>query len=185
MINAHWPEVLLTTIIIMQTSNLPLILDFEASGFGRGSYPIEVGLALADGSTYCSLIQPLPEWDHWCPEGERTHGITREKLQNHGKPVELVAEELNSLLHNNVVYTDGWGFDQTWLALLFHHADRFIRFRLEPLQKLLSEEQKQLWNHTRNHVTEQLNLSRHRASNDARILQLTYQHSLGNALSTV
>ena len=27
----------------------PAVLDIEASGFGRGSYPIEVGFVLANG----------------------------------------------------------------------------------------------------------------------------------------
>ena len=36
----------------------PIIIDIEASGFGRGSYPIEVGLVLPDGTPHCFLIAP-------------------------------------------------------------------------------------------------------------------------------
>ena len=38
---------------------VPNIIDVEASGFGPHSYPIEVGLALGDGSKFCSLILPV------------------------------------------------------------------------------------------------------------------------------
>ena len=51
----------------------PAVLDVEASGFGRESYPIEVGYVLSGGQTYCSLIRPLPEWTHWDPQAERVH----------------------------------------------------------------------------------------------------------------
>jgi hypothetical protein len=44
---------------------LPAIIDLEASGFGKGSYPIEVGFVLPEGAMYCTLIQPAPHWRHW------------------------------------------------------------------------------------------------------------------------
>ena len=53
---------------------LPTILDIEASGFGPGSYPIEVGLVLPDGDAWCSLIRPEPGWLHWDPSAEQVHG---------------------------------------------------------------------------------------------------------------
>ena len=60
---------------------LPTLLDIEASGFGRGSYPIEVGLARADGSVCAFLIQPQNEWTHWDPKAELLHGISRSRLE--------------------------------------------------------------------------------------------------------
>lgn len=42
----------------------PLIIDLEASGFGRDSYPIEVGVALDYDRKFCSLIRPQPQWAH-------------------------------------------------------------------------------------------------------------------------
>lgn len=42
----------------------PAVLDVEASGFGRYSYPIEVGYALPDGRVFCTLIRPEPHWTH-------------------------------------------------------------------------------------------------------------------------
>lgn len=62
------------------SETLPTVLDIEASGFGRGSYPIEVGIARADGSCCAFLIQPLDEWTHWDPKAELLHGISRDRL---------------------------------------------------------------------------------------------------------
>ena len=56
---------------------LPCIIDLEASGFGRGSYPIEVGLCLGDSSSHCFLVRPEEDWQHWDPEAEKVHGISR------------------------------------------------------------------------------------------------------------
>ena len=36
----------------------PNIIDIEASGFAVQGYPIEIGIALASGGTYCTLIRP-------------------------------------------------------------------------------------------------------------------------------
>ena len=46
------------------TPDLASIIDLEASGFGSSSYPIEVGIVLPNGQTYCSLIVPEPDWRH-------------------------------------------------------------------------------------------------------------------------
>jgi hypothetical protein len=45
---------------ILRTMNVPAILDVEASGFGRGSYPVEVGYVLEDGVSQCMLVRPEP-----------------------------------------------------------------------------------------------------------------------------
>lgn len=58
----------------------PTVVDVEASGFGRASYPIEVGFVLPNGHSFCSLIYPEPEWTHWDPQAETIHHISRELL---------------------------------------------------------------------------------------------------------
>ena len=100
----------------------PCIIDIEASGFGAGSYPIEVGTVLTDGSAYCSLISPEPDWRHWEHSAEGVHGITRETLREHGKPAAAVAQALNDRLRGHTVYTDAWYHDYQWLARLFDAA---------------------------------------------------------------
>ena len=59
---------------------VPPIIDLEASGFGRGSYPIEVGFALENREIYSFLIKPEADWTHWSEEAEEIHGISREQL---------------------------------------------------------------------------------------------------------
>jgi hypothetical protein len=51
--------------------HVPPILDVEASGFGRGSYPVEVGYVLDDGDSQCMLVRPASDWNHWSPAAER------------------------------------------------------------------------------------------------------------------
>ena len=158
---------------------LPTLLDIEASGFGRGSYPIEIGLARADGSTCAFLVQPLDEWTHWDPKAELLHGISRGRLQREGHPVRQVARWLNDELGEvGIAYSDSWGYDNTWLSLLFHHAGMLPAFRLEALRILLSESQQALWSRTKEALILEQDILRHRAGEDARLLQLTYQRTL-------
>ena len=112
----------------------PFVIDLEASGFGRSSYPIEVGAVLGDGTPHCFLIRPEPEWMHWDVHAEAVHGIPRRTLEQRGVPVAEVATRLNQLLGEQTVYTDGWGFDWTWLAKLFEFAGASLHFQLESVR---------------------------------------------------
>ncbi len=156
---------------------VPIILDIESSGFGAGSYPIEVGVVLRSGKSISYLIRPEPEWTHWDAEAEATHGITREQLEREGLPVRYVAHALNELLRNENVYSDAWGFDSSWLSRLFDQAELPQMFRLECLTRLMSEKQLDVWTQTKNQVIEELDLCRHRAEDDAIILQKTFLRS--------
>lgn len=93
------------------TPPLPAILDMEASGFGRHSYPIEVGYVLPDGRAACTLIRPEPDWLHWDPLAEQVHRIPRDAALHHGRDAREVARWLNDGLQGLTVYTDGWGHD--------------------------------------------------------------------------
>ncbi len=123
----------------------PLVIDIEASGLGRGSYPIEVGLAMPDGSSYCMIIRPEEDWQHWDASAEALHGISRELLLKHGRSPREVARELNSMLAEQVAYSDAWGNDSSWLGLLFDAAEVPQHFRVESLRSLLSEPQAAIW----------------------------------------
>lgn len=152
---------------------LPTTIDLEASGFGRGSYPIEVGIALPDGTCHCMLIQPADEWNHWDEEAERTHRISRYLLQQRGLPPREVATRLNALLGTQTVYSDAWGHDTSWLGKLYDVANVRQTFVLETARQLLSENQLLHWNRARETIMAQQSGTRHRASSDARALQLT------------
>ena len=161
---------------MMSALNTPTIIDVEASGFGRGSYPIEVGLALADGSRHCYLIAPARDWSHWDERAEKVHGIGRAALLTHGRPVQDVAWRLNELLQRQTVYTDAWAHDMSWLGKLYDAANRLQTFRIADIAELMTEKQLERWHVTKEAVIESLGVERrHRASVDARILQETWR----------
>ena len=154
-------------------AELPCVMDIEASGFGRGSYPIEVGFVLPDGTSWCSLIVPGDDWTHWDGEAERLHGLSRAVLLRHGRSASEVARELNQRLAGRQVYCDNWAHDYAWLARLYESADASPRFKLRHLRELMSENQAERFDDTRRIVARNLQLRRHRASSDARVLQLS------------
>lgn len=150
---------------------LPCVIDIEASGFGRGSYPIEVGFVLPDGRALCTLIRPLDGWTHWDAEAARLHGLSRELLLHHGRPAIEVATLLNEHLAGCNVYSDNWAHDYAWLALLYDGAGSQPAFRLRHLRELLDDDQAALWDGACAAARHERPMARHRASNDARIVQ--------------
>lgn len=156
---------------------LPDIMDIEASGFGSHSYPIEIGFALGDGRRFSCLVSPAADWRHWDAGAEAVHGLSRDTLVRHGRTPIAVASTLNELLAGRTLYSDGWVLDQPWLNRLYATARVQRRFQLSPLELLLSEAQMQLWAETKAVVERELDLQRHRASQDARIIQQTFNRT--------
>jgi hypothetical protein len=157
---------------------LHTVIDIEASGFGRDSYPIEVGVALPNGNTHCYLIKPASFWTHWDSDAEHIHGITRQTLVQKGIEARIVARKLNELLLGITVYTDAWSHDLSWLGKLYDLTGTTQLFRLESLRSLLSEQQSDQWHGTKDRVVDEFNLERHRASSDAKIIQETLNRIL-------
>ncbi len=158
-------------------NRVPIVIDVQASGFGRESFPIEVGFVLGDSSTYCCLVRPEPNWTHWDSEAESIHGIGHDLLLRHGIPVKHVALYLNRLLGGEVAYSDAWGLDLGWLTMLFQAAGVPKRFKLEALREIMSNKQSECWSAVKGQVASEFTPSRRRASSEARILQLTYLRS--------
>lgn len=152
---------------------LPIIIDIEASGLGSGSYPIEVGFVLENAETHCTLITPLEDWQHWDAQAEALHGISREDLFEHGKPIEVVAKWLNEYLAGKTVYSDAWGNDASWLAMLFDYSEINQHFKIDSIRSILSESETNQWHEAKHTVILNSPYERHRASNDALILQQT------------
>lgn len=152
-------------------SRLPAFIDVEASGFGRGSWPIEVGFVRSDRQPVCTLVRPATGWTHWDVQAQAVHGIDPLLLQRHGRPVPEVAELLNRHLAGQRVYCDGWAQDYAWLARLFDEAERPMAFSLHHVRELLDETQARRWGSACDAARTALRLQRHRASNDARVMQ--------------
>ena len=149
----------------------PCVIDIEASGFGRHSYPIEVGYVLPGGQARCMLVAPAPGWTHWDEAAAQVHGITRGILRSRGLSTREVACTLNSDLAGMTVYCDGWAHDYTWLAVLYDDAGMSPSFRLETVNRLLGDTQLSQLDDERRLALAEMGLTRHRASNDARALQ--------------
>lgn len=162
----------------------PVIIDVEASGLGRGSYPIEVGVALASGETHDLLIKPLDSWTHWSEEAENLHGLSREELLEKGLPAREVALQLNRWLSGEAVYCDAWANDSSWLALLFYETRVIQHFKLNTLRSIISEAQLPYWESTKRDVFADLALTRHHAADDCKALQECYIRSRSMAESS-
>lgn len=156
----------------------PSIIDIEASGFGPDSYPIEIGVVLTNGKRYCSLICPASEWTHWDNEAANIHGITWAFLEENGRPVTEVAKALNDFLTQTTIYSDAWAVDIRWITRLFYTAGIHRQFNVSALENILSEAQMEIWHETKTRVLNSNNFKRHRASNDALIIQETYAQTL-------
>ena len=161
----------------MFRQRLPHIIDIEASGFGAASYPIEVGVAFSDGTKYCSLVTPRPDWTHWDEGAEKIHGVSRDILHRHGRPVSEVAGRLNERLRSQTAYSDGWVVDKTWLDRLFFAAGVEREFSCSPLELILSEPQMAIWHATKDDLLRELGDQRHRASFDAYVVQETWERT--------
>lgn len=154
---------------------VPAIVDVEASGFGAASYPVEVGLVLANGRRYCSLIAPAAHWAHWDPGAAAVHGLTREQLAISGKPAVTVARALNALAAGQTLYCDGWTVDYPWLRTLYQAAQLPMSFRVSAIEMLLSEQDLSVWDDIKAAKRQELGEPRHRASSDAWVIQETYR----------
>ena len=152
----------------------PPIIDLEASGFGRGSYPIEVGFALENRDIHSFLIKPEEDWTHWCKDAEEIHGISRAQLKAEGMCIEDIALKLNEMLRGQTLYSDAWSFDSSWIGRLFDSAGIVQRFRIETINKLLKPDQVEFWHPTKEAVLQELGLKAHRAGIDVQVLQETY-----------
>lgn len=161
-----------------ERNRLPMILDIEASGFGKGSYPIEIAVTRSDGETLSWLIKPEDDWVHWSEEAHQLHRISRHELEEKGLSPVQVAMEMNDLLEGEILYSDGWGFDSGWLNLLFYVARKRMYFKLETLTKVMSEFQMEHWDKTKAMLRDKHGFEAHRAAQDAQLLQMTFQQTL-------
>lgn len=101
-----------------------LFLDFEASSLSRESYPVEIGWVFEDGSGEGHLLRPAPGWTEWDPRAAAIHGISRERLEREGEPVERVCAALVSLAQTHTLLAGAPSWDGHWLSMLLRGAGR-------------------------------------------------------------
>ena len=52
---------------------------------------------------------------------------------------------LNDLCGGQILYSDAWSFDSSWLGRLFDEAEIVQRFRLDTITRLLNEDELNRW----------------------------------------
>ena len=148
------------------------IIDFEASGLTKNSYPIEVGIT--NGKTgYQALIKPLDNWTHWSSEAEKIHCISRDYLQAEGVNPERVVLDMNKLLSGQQVYCDSIQWDSFWCSVLFGYCGTSPSFSLLDINELVSKSENILgaFLDCKNRLESSGQFKLHRALDDAKILQ--------------
>lgn len=155
----------------------PALIDFEASclpEYGR-SYPIEVAVALIDGTSRTWLIHPVEAWRYWdwSPEAQALHGISPELIACQGLPPAQVLTEMAEFVGDCPVYADA-DLDAYWLEVLAQAARQKLPFHIHYLGEYLVER-----GYTRPQVVAALDAARarlpteHIARDDASRLALT------------
>lgn len=159
-------------------------IDFEASGLGAFSWPIEVGWSYDDGVTDSVLISPAPEWPMtaWDPKAENLHGITPRMLADLGLDAAAACERLGAALAGRAVYSDAPDWDSFWMQRLFQAAGRRCDIRLHDFSRLMppldEAAKKRLLQQA-----DRLAPRRHRAAEDALHLRMIHRlavEGLGN-----
>ncbi len=155
-------------------------LDFEASGLGPYSWPIEVGWSVNGGQPKSVLIRPEPSWsmDSWDEQAERVHGIEMSDLQDHGLSPADVCEQLDAELAGLSVYTDAPEFDGYWLAVLYAALERQPTFRLLYMDELLASFCDSLRIFLAKTRAKAIAPPTHRAAEDVRYLNELYRQCL-------
>ena len=100
-----------------------VFVNFQTSGQGPGSWPIEIGTARvgSDGSVSVqgNLIRPHSSCrgDMWSSAREKAHGITRDKLDS-APPADLIAAEYLELIAGLTIVSNDPELDRFCLDML-------------------------------------------------------------------
>ena len=142
-------------------TNLPPILDFEASSLSDTSYPISAGLLLK-GEIHYWVIKPEPDWIDWSLQSQAIHGLTRSFIETQGQPVQQVYTQMVALLQREpYVYSDNPEWEQMWFSRLGARSFGFLN-----VLDLLSPRARPLFPLFRTTMIEKHGLTAHRADHD-------------------
>lgn len=139
-------------------------IDFEASGLGRLTYPIEIGISRWQGpghvgETWHSLVRPDASWTSkgvWSEVSQTIHGIPKERLSDAPTAAEALAAANAFAPLGTLAFCDGGGHDSYWLQRLADAAGFAPAFLLGP------------WNHVADAMEheQQMRLHTHRADGE-------------------
>lgn len=92
-----------------------IFLDFEATGLGPDSYPIEIALVKADAQ-YTDLILPKPDWEGY--GAEHIHCIPEYLIHAHGVDVECIKQRIDEFV-DGPIWVDSITMDPFWFKKLY------------------------------------------------------------------
>ncbi len=98
-------------------------LDFDATGLGPDSVPVQVGWCDENSIGEEHLIRPEADWTDWDYNAQQVHGRTQGDLAVKGRPAAEVARRVVEVLGGQRVHSDAPGFDANWLDVLLAAAD--------------------------------------------------------------
>lgn len=156
------------------------VVDFEASSLSPISYPIEAGWTVGP-DIHSSLIRPVASWVEWNDYAEsHIHHISRQQLQDEGKPPSEVLQMMNDTIGSRIMWVDGGSYDQWWLQQLESAAGFKASFRLGDIFYMLDAHygitsERFVMNKQRLTSAEQL----HRAGYDARLIKDAIYAAIG------
>lgn len=114
------------------------LIDVEASGLMKGSFPVEVGW-LVDNVFGHLIIDPSKHWDttRWDVDAEAMHGLSVQTLTMKGLHPVRVAARLNQSFKGKKVFSDSPEADSDWLDELHRAADVKRDYEIESVGRLL------------------------------------------------
>lgn len=116
------------------------IIDIEASGLEKESYPIEIAFVdLESSEAFSFLIKPYSHWTHWNEQAEKVHNISQSELLKNGSNPYEVAENVFNLLSQSQVFSDAYQFDSHWLNTLLLDSG-FPEIVVQPVHDLISDQ---------------------------------------------
>lgn len=130
-----------------------LSIDFEASALGRGSYPVEIGMALWRGpaaavEVWSSLVSPTEDWMRKglrMDTSDAIHGIDRKLILAAPNAASALSRANAFAGVGAIAFCDGGGHDAYWLTRLQEAAGFAATFemgRMAMLRGTLSEGQR-------------------------------------------
>lgn len=118
--------------------DLPRFIDFEATGDGNKTYPIEVAWSDESGWVESYLISPVgvAGWTGWSAEAEAIHHIPQSELLSAGRTPRFVCERMVATVGDGILYCDGVPWDTERLEQLFEAAELVSPFEVRGIDKL-------------------------------------------------
>jgi len=158
-----------------------VFVDFEASGLGGESWPIEVGYAASTGEEDAFLLSRHADWslEAWDRRAEQVHGISVADLEGGLEP--QAALERLAPLKGLLVVSDAPAFDNFWLDRLAAAAGALALFVVSDWEEILPSGQSKRERDALFAAARAKEQRHHRAAVDSRVMREVWRASWAKA----